>query len=148
MISVIMPTYNRAYVIDRAILSVLKQTYRDYELIIVDDGSDDNTSTKVQRFEDERIIYIKLENNRGASFARNVGIKKANGEYITFLDSDNEWRPNYLENRYKSIEINNSDFVFGPTILHKEEKTLLFPNKDLIVFLKENDKSKLLKQMI
>ena len=94
-VSVIIPTYNRAHLVDRAIQSVLNQTYKDFELIIVDDGSTDNTEDIIKEFQkkDERIKYIRHEENRGGSAARNTGIKAAKGEYIAFLDSDDEWLP-------------------------------------------------------
>lgn len=93
-ISVIIPTYNRLEVLPRAIESVLNQTYRNFELIVVDDGSTDGTR---QRYEDDpRIIYL-LRENGGVSAARNSGIEIATGTYIAFLDSDDEWLPRKLE---------------------------------------------------
>jgi len=92
-----MPTYNRAHLVDRATQSVLKQTYKDFELIIVDDGSTDNTEQIIKSFEDPRIIYIKHKKNLGGSAARNTGIKNAKGKYLAFLDSDDEWLSQKLE---------------------------------------------------
>lgn len=96
-ISVIIPTYNRADVLGRAIDSVLNQTYEDYEIIIVDDCSDDNTKEVVRKFDDGRIKFIRHENNKGGAAARNTGIAAARGKYIAFLDSDDEWVPNKLQ---------------------------------------------------
>ena len=96
-VSVIIPTYNRAHLIGRAIQSVLNQTYQDFEIIVVDDASKDNTEEVVKSFRDERIIYLRHENNRGAQTARNTGIKAAKGGWIAFLDSDDEWLPQRLE---------------------------------------------------
>jgi len=96
-ISVISPTYNRAHLITRAVHSVLNQTYQDFEYIVVDDASTDNTEEVIKGFKDERIKYIKHEKNRGPSAARNTGIKAAKGEYIGFLDSDDEWLPEQAE---------------------------------------------------
>ena len=92
-VSVIIPTYNRAHLVGRAIKSVLNQTYRDFEIIVVDDGSTDNTKDIIKEFQkkDKRIKYIPYEKNKGGSAARNTGIKAAKGEYIAFLDSDDEW---------------------------------------------------------
>ncbi|MEI6614258.1 MAG: glycosyltransferase family A protein, partial [Chrysiogenales bacterium] len=84
-VSVIIPTYNRAHFIAESIESILSQTYKDYEIIIVDDGSTDNTREVLKPFLN-KIHYIFQENKGGAE-ARNTGIKKANGKYIAFLDS-------------------------------------------------------------
>lgn len=98
-VSVIIPTYNRAHPVGRAIESVLNQTYQDFELIVVDDGSTDNTEEIIKEFQlkDNRIIYLKHDENKGGSAARNTGIKASKGEYIAFLDSDDEWLPEKLE---------------------------------------------------
>ena len=103
-VSVIIPTYNRAHLIVRAIQSVLNQTYQDFELIIVDDGSTDNTEEVIRKFQeqDKRVKYIRHEKNRGGSAARNTGIKNAKGEYIAFQDSDDEWLPEKLK---KQMEV-------------------------------------------
>lgn len=103
-VSVIIPTYNRAHLIPRAIQSVLSQTYRDFELIVVDDGSIDNTEEVVKSFDDERIRYIKHERNKGVASARNTGIKIAKGKYVAFLDSDDEWFPNKLEKHVQAFK--------------------------------------------
>lgn len=96
-VSVVITTYNRAKLIARAIESVLNQAYRDFELIIVDDGSTDNTAEIVNSYNDKRIRYIRHEKNRGAAAARNTGIRAARCEYIAFQDSDDEWFSNKLE---------------------------------------------------
>lgn len=98
-VSIIMPTYNRAYIIEKAIQSVIDQTYADYELIVIDDGSTDETCDKVKIFNDPRIKYLSYSENRGGNYARNMGIKEAKGEYIAFLDSDNTWDNDHLEKR-------------------------------------------------
>ena len=101
MVSVIIPTYNRGSLIGRAIVSVLNQTYKDIEVLVIDDASTDYTETVVDSIKDERLHYYKLEKNGGACRARNVGISKAQGEYIAFLDSDDEWMSNKIELQYK-----------------------------------------------
>jgi len=100
-VSVIIPTYNRAHLIGRAIQSVLNQTYQDFEIIVVDDGSTDNTKEIVKSLDDKRIRYIRHKENKGGGAARNTGIKAAIGEYIAFLDSDDEWLPEKLECQMK-----------------------------------------------
>jgi len=109
-VSVIIPTYNRANLIGRAIQSVLNQTYKDFELIIVDDGSTDNTKEVIKEFQkkDKKINYIRHEKNKGGSAARNTGIKLARGAYIAFLDSDDEWLPEKLERQIKAFEESGS----------------------------------------
>lgn len=103
-VSVIIPTYDRAHLIGRAVQSVLNQSYGDFEIIVVDDGSSDNIEEVVKSFKDERIKYIKHEKNKGAPTARNTGIKAAKGEYIAFQDSDDEWLPGKLERQMKAFE--------------------------------------------
>jgi len=87
--SIIMATYNRGYYISRAIDSVLAQSFKEWELIIVDDGSSDNTEEIVKRYNDKRIKYIKLSKNSGVNVARNRGYKEAKGKWCFILDSDN-----------------------------------------------------------
>ncbi len=96
-ITVVIPTHNRASFLNRAINSVLSQTWTDYELIIVDDASTDNTADVVRDFHDERIRYLRHDANLGAPAARNTGITKARGDYIGLLDDDDSWHPQKLE---------------------------------------------------
>ena len=95
-VSVVIPTYNRARLLPRAVGSVLAQTFEDWELIIVDDGSDDDTSDVIAGFGDARIRYIRHERNLGASAARNTALAAARGEYIAPLDDDDELLPGAL----------------------------------------------------
>lgn len=95
-VSVIIPTYNRANLVGRAIQSVLDQTFQDFELIVVDDASTDGTEKIVRSFNDKRIRYIRHMVNKGQGSARNTGIKNGNGEYIAFLDDDDERLTEYL----------------------------------------------------
>lgn len=94
-VSVIIPTYNREHVIVKTINCVLSQSFADFEVLVVDDGSTDNTADIVAQIQDERIRYIKKENG-GASSARNLGLKETQGEFIAFLDSDDLWPKDYL----------------------------------------------------
>lgn len=96
-VSVILPTYNRAKIIQKSIESVLNQTVKDIELIIVDDGSNDNTKEVISEIKDSRIKYILLEKNGGVSNARNIGMQNATGEWIAFEDSDDIWHPEKLQ---------------------------------------------------
>lgn len=95
LVSVIIPTYNRGYCLGDAIRSVLSQTVTDFELLVIDDGSTDNTREVVKNF--QRTRYFRLPANNGVSTARNFGIQRAKGRYICFLDSDDSWAPGKLE---------------------------------------------------
>lgn len=97
LVSVVLPTYNRARTLARAVRSVLNQGYQNLELIVVDDGSIDETPAIMATFADPRVRYLKLEKNEGASSARNHGLKAATGAYIAFQDSDDEWLSDKLE---------------------------------------------------
>jgi glycosyltransferase involved in cell wall biosynthesis len=98
-VSVIIPMYNRERFVERAVRSVLRQTYSDFELIVVDDASTDSTDKLMVTFQnlDKRVRYFRHQSNHGAQAARNTGIKEACGEFIALLDSDNEWLPQKLE---------------------------------------------------
>ena len=104
--SIVVPTYNRSQRLAKTIQSVLDQKFGDYELIIVDDGSTDNSNEVVGTFHTGNIKYIYKENEERA-IARNVGIDAAEGEYVTFLDSDDILYPNYLKEAHKLIEQHN-----------------------------------------
>ncbi|MBQ3082017.1 MAG: glycosyltransferase family 2 protein [Clostridia bacterium] len=96
MFSVIIPAYNAELFVKNAIESVLSQTVGDFEIIVIDDGSKDNTRSVVESIKDDRIRYIYKENG-GVSSARNAGIQNAKGEYVCFLDADDLWKTNHLE---------------------------------------------------
>ena len=117
-ISVIIPTYNRATSIIKSINSVISQTYYNLEIIVIDDCSTDNTESLVSKLNDTRIKYIKLKENKGASFARNIGIKISTGKYITFQDSDDTYHSNKIEKQYKNLIKKNSDLDFCQVCLH------------------------------
>jgi len=102
--SVIIPTYNRAHIIARAVKSVLLQSFQNFEIIVVDDGSTDNTENIVKSIGDERIIYFKHEKNKGQNAALNTALLAAKGNYIAFLDSDDEWLPTMLEKQLMRYE--------------------------------------------
>lgn len=96
LVSIIMPSFNRADIIDISIRSILEQSYTKFELIVCDDGSTDDTESVVSSVGDNRIRYLKQE-NKGAAAARNKALESARGEIITYLDTDNYWHPNYLQ---------------------------------------------------
>jgi glycosyltransferase involved in cell wall biosynthesis len=123
--SIILPTYNRAHLLHTTIGSVLSQTFDDWELIVVDDGSKDNTKEVVEGIGDKRIRYIYQENAERC-VARNNGIRNAKGEFVCFIDSDDQYLPHHLETLYKSIHENNKKIGFYVTNvirLHSEVQT-------------------------
>lgn len=114
MISVVIPIYNRRFFLEKAVTSVLKQSFIDFELIIVDDGSDDRSEEFIQSICDERIRYFYQE-NRGVSAARNKGIIESKGDIIAFLDSDDSWKEKKLE---KQMNLMSKNFCL---ISHTQE---------------------------
>lgn len=121
-VSIIMPTWNRAAVIDKAIQSVISQTYKHYELIIIDDGSQDNTEVLIHtkykvQLENGQIRYIK-QNNQGVSAARNKALSIADGQYIAYLDSDNAWRPDFLSCILGVIEVRGCLAAYASLSVH------------------------------
>ena len=137
LVSIILPTYNRADFLGRSIISVLNQQFANFELIIVDDASVDNSKEVIAVFDDQRIIYLKHERNLGGSAARNTGIRAAQGDFIAFQDSDDEWYPEKLEKQIKimietppnvgvvytgflRVQGENKEYIPGPEIQIKE----------------------------
>ncbi|MBL7848367.1 MAG: glycosyltransferase family 2 protein [Cyclobacteriaceae bacterium] len=107
--SVVIPTYNRASFIREAVQSVLRQSYRNFEVIVVDDGSTDSTESVVQSVQDTRLRYFrKLNGERGA--ARNFGVREARGTYVTFLDSDDTVYPHHLQTAYDFLQHQTVEF--------------------------------------
>ena len=113
LVSIIMPSYNTASFIEETIQSVLNQTYTNWELIIVDDCSTDNTNEVVDTIKDCRIHYLKNEKNSGAAISRNKALREAKGQWIAYLDSDDLWMPEKLEKQIKFMEENV--YVFSYT---------------------------------
>jgi len=111
--SIIIPTYNRGYIIEKAIKSVLNQSYNNWEMIIIDDGSTDNTEKVVQKYLfDKRISYFKFEENKGVNVARNFAISRTKGIYILNLDSDNQFLEDSLKLIHDVIEQKHHSLVF------------------------------------
>jgi glycosyltransferase involved in cell wall biosynthesis len=117
LVSAIIPTYNRSHLLCRAINSVLKQSYGDIEIIVVDDGSTDDTELVVAELgrEANSIIYVK-KNNGGCASARNKGLERANGRFIAFLDSDDVWMPNAIEILVSTLLESGAELVYSPSI--------------------------------
>ncbi|MEW6530961.1 MAG: glycosyltransferase [Thermodesulfobacteriota bacterium] len=109
LVSVIIPTYNRAPVLERAINSVLAQSFRDYELIVVDDGSTDATQAVIARCRGK--LSAIFQENRGVAAARNLGIRHSSGELVSFLDSDDEWLPEKLKRQIELFRHGDETFV-------------------------------------
>ena len=138
MVSVIIPTYNRADKIEKSITSVINQTYKDIEIIVVDDGSTDSTEKVVKKINDTRINYVKQKNS-GACIARNYGIELSKGEYIAFHDSDDVWHINKLEKQLKIIETTGADLVCCKMLrIKKNNKKKTYPSKLKEGFLNNN----------
>ena len=112
LVSIIMPSYNTAKYISDSIESIQAQTYTNWELIIVDDCSTDNSIEIIQSFNDSRIILLKNQKNSGAAISRNYALREAKGKWIAFLDSDDTWAPEKLEKQVKFMEDNNYSFTF------------------------------------
>ena len=108
-VTIVLPTYNRASLVGRAIESVLAQTYADFELIVVDDGSTDGTIDRVATLRDPRIRRLRIARNGGAGAARNVGIRAAAGRFLAFQDSDDEWTPTKLERHMRAFATREPD---------------------------------------
>ena len=140
-VSVILPTYNREATLGRAIESVLNQTYTDFELIIVDDGSTDNTRQLVENIHDDRITYYYVKINSGAAAARNYGIERAEGEYIAFQDSDDYWHSDKLEKQMKVMESNpDIGFVYHPISCRIDSDCcVILPPESLPIEKKQGD---------
>jgi glycosyltransferase involved in cell wall biosynthesis len=138
LVSIILPTYNRAYVIHEAILSVLDQSYPFIELLVIDDGSEDDTEGAVRRFRDERIRYYRNP-HRGVSHARNFGLGVATGEYIAFIDSDDVYKKDKIKSQVEYLRSDPRKMVaYSPYIvsIHGVEKLRRAYNGEGNLFLK------------
>jgi len=137
LVSVIIPTFNRADLIEYSIISVLNQTYQNFEIIIIDDGSTDNTREVVHSIKDKRIKYIYYKHVGLPASARNKGIMIARGEFIAFLDSDDIWLPKKLEMQIKTFNkipnlllVATNGIVFPTNLVHEK---ILIGNQFLLL---------------
>ena len=140
-VSVIIPTYNRAHVLSRAIESVLTQTEKSLEIIVVDDGSSDETEALMKQYVGETVRYVKTPENGGPSKARNLGAELAIGDYIAFQDSDDEWTPDKLEKQLALFEKDGEKpgMVYCCFLKKFPDKEVLYPPMDMPMEMKNGD---------
>lgn len=132
LVSIVLPTYNRKEMVKNAIKSVVHQTYQNWELIVVDDASMDDISGTVNEFKDARIHYTRNEKNLGSNYSRNRGASLATGDYIAFLDSDNEWMPEKLEKQIAEFEKRKElELVFCKIHIKDGEDEREVPNEEI-----------------
>ncbi|MBN1445976.1 MAG: glycosyltransferase family 2 protein [Candidatus Omnitrophica bacterium] len=112
LVSVIIPVYNRAELLDRTLKSILSQTYKNLEIIVIDDGSSEDIKTIINTFGDGRTVYLKHNANKGISAARNTGLAAAKGDFIEFLDSDDEYLPEKTERQIEILKKTGADVVY------------------------------------
>lgn len=135
--SIIIPLYNKETHIKSTIQSVLDQTFQDFEVIVVNDGSRDGSKSVLSSFSDDKIYYYEQE-NQGVSAARNLAISKAKSNYIALLDADDLWEPTYLETIYQLIQSFPEHYVFATSVLIETPKDVI-PSVYSIDNLRDND---------
>lgn len=145
MISIIVPVYNTEKYLKKCIDSILSQTYKDFEVIIINDCSPDNSDEIIKGYKDKRIKYIKNKKNKGIGYNRNLGLSEARGEYVCFIDSDDYVREDFLELMYKKCSDDDLDLCicdysyvddagnFNPVKLENFDNTNLSDNPKLLV---------------
>ena len=131
-ISIVIPTYQRCDRLEIALDSVLKQTYNNYEILIIDDGSTDGTKEMVKSIRDPRIIYYWQRNSGCPANPRNKGVKLARGEWVAFLDSDDWWAPEKLRSCVKQIKKNRIDFIYHDAEIVTNKKNCLNYKKKIV----------------
>lgn len=122
--SIIIPVYNKVNFIENTLQSVFQQSFTDYEIILINDGSTDDSESKILTFNDPRIHYYSKK-NEGVSETRNLGIEKAKSEFVTFLDADDYWYPNFLEEMFLLIKKFPEQSVFSAAIEIENTKTVI-----------------------
>ncbi|GGF08683.1 Glycosyltransferase involved in cell wall bisynthesis [Chishuiella changwenlii] len=136
LVSIITPCYNSEQFIVETYQSIFNQTYKNWEWIIVDDCSKDNSVELIKSFNDDRVKLFVQDNNQGAAVARNKALDIAKGKYITFIDSDDLWLPNFLETTINYLENNNENLVY--TSYKRVDENLNFALNDFIAIDKIN----------
>ncbi|MCT4508398.1 MAG: glycosyltransferase [Tepidibacter sp.] len=147
-VSVIIPTYNYGEFICDAIDSILKQTFKDYEIIIIDDGSIDNTKNIIKKYNDKISYYY--QSNQGPASARNLGIKKSTGDYICFLDADDIFIQNKLETQVKLLDNNsnkNIGLLYSDFLVVNQSLSLVIKHYKCQKFISHNEAFKYLMKL-
>ena len=147
-VSVVIATYRREESLKRALKSIVNQTYKSIQIIVIDDNADNEWNRKVKNVIDEinflyPIVYVSNEINRGSAETRNIGIKVASGEYITFLDDDDVYLPNKIKNQVEHMIENKSDYSITDLFLYDESEKLI--EKRTRKYIEENNKENLLR---
>lgn len=122
-VSVIIPVYNSSKHLNECLDSVIRQSYKNLEIIIVDDNSTDNSVDLINNYKDKRIKLIKLNKNRGVAFSRNKGIDMSTGSFIAFIDSDDFWKRDKIKKQVNFIKKNDYTFIYSDYTFYKNGKT-------------------------
>jgi len=139
LVSIIIPAYNCSSYISEAIESVLSQSYNDFEIIVINDGSTDNTEKVLSEYIANKVIKYIIQNNRGPAAARNAGIKLSKGSFIAFLDADDIWKPSYLEKLIKKFEDDSSiGFVYSSCYFVDKNRSIIHNYKRKVDFYNGN----------
>jgi len=147
MFSVVIPLYNKELSITNTVQSVLDQTCQDFEIVIINDGSTDNSIKAVEAINDSRIRLIHQE-NQGVSAARNCGIKEAKFEWIAFLDGDDLWKPNHLEETTKMMNLYPEANVFATSFVYSDNRPMFKHPRNAPIFKIENYFKEALKESL
>lgn len=123
MFSVVVPLFNKSHTVERCIGSILKQSFQDFEIVVVDDGSTDGSAARVKELSDDSRIRILEQPNQGVSVARNNGVRASTRPYIAFLDADDEWQPDFLRTIFRAIEEHPDAVMFGSSSRHQDWNT-------------------------
>lgn len=137
MFSIVIPLYNKELSIQNTIQSVLEQTYQEFEIIVIDDGSTDNSAKQVREIPDSRIKLVQ-QRNQGVSAARNRGIKESKFEWIALLDGDDLWEPNHLEEILKMMHEFPDEKVYVTSFKYSNNQTMYKHNRPSLIFKIEN----------